>query len=97
MDRGGGWFDIDPPNIQIRKRSIYDWTRPERIVSEFDDVKNATTKLHDLIALYFPHDVVRFYPKYHCELSPIERYWAVIKRWIKPLFDSKAGIKQLRY
>lgn len=39
------------------------------------DFMQQTTLIHDLLAELCPNDVCRFYPKYHCEFSPIERFW----------------------
>jgi hypothetical protein len=47
------------------------------------DFQLQTTLIHDLITKECPEDIVRFYPKYHCEFSPIERFWAAHKLWCR--------------
>ena len=47
------------------------------------DFQLQTTLIHDLIAEECPDDVVRFYPKFHCEFPAIERFWSAHKRYCR--------------
>jgi hypothetical protein len=47
------------------------------------DFQLQTTKIHDLIHELCPGDIVRFYPKYHCEFPAIERFWCDHKRFCR--------------
>ena len=41
------------------------------------DFQKQTTLIHDILTEELDQmgDICRFYPKYHCEFSPIERFW----------------------
>ena len=45
------------------------------------DFSEATTLIHDLLRELCPHDTCRFDSKFHCEFSPIERFWAITKHF----------------
>jgi hypothetical protein len=58
------------------------------------DFQLQTTLIHDLIKELCPHDLVRFYPKYHCEFPAIERFWCDHKAYCRKY--CKYNIKGLR-
>jgi hypothetical protein len=58
------------------------------------DFNEATTLIHDLLRELCPHDTCRFYPKFHCEFSPIERFWGDHKAFCRA--HCKGNIKGLR-
>ena len=58
------------------------------------DFLQQTTLIHDLLAELCPDDVCRFYPKFHCEFSPIERFWSAHKQFCRT--HCKYNIKGLR-
>ena len=47
------------------------------------DFRDAPTLIHDLIKQHCPHDTVRFYPKCHCELPAVERFFCEHKRYAR--------------
>ena len=47
------------------------------------DFMQQTTLIHEYIRQQCPHDIVRFYPKYHCEFPAIERFWSAHKRYCR--------------
>ena len=47
------------------------------------DFTAQTTLIHDTVRKHCPHDRVEFYPKYHCELPAIERYFFPVKQYIR--------------
>ena len=58
------------------------------------DFQLQTTLIHDLIKKLCPNDLVRFYPKYHCEFPAIERYWCDHKTYCRTY--CRYNIKGLR-
>ncbi len=47
------------------------------------DFQHQPTLIHDLLKKLAPNDICRFYPKFHCEFSPIERLWAAHKTYCR--------------
>ena len=50
-------------------------------LSECDDFQNQTNLITELIE--GDKHICVFYPKYHCELSPVERFWCEHKRYVR--------------
>lgn len=54
----------------------------ERVFQDLD-FQSQSTVIHDLIAKLCPGDLCCFYPKYHCEFSPIEHFWCDHKAYCR--------------
>ena len=65
----------------------------QKVLAECEDFKNQPNILTETIQNR--GHIAVFYPKFHCELSPIERFWCDHKKWIR----SHCGMKfaHLRY
>ena len=50
-------------------------------LKSYPDFQNATTLLEDLV--HSRGHLCVFYPKYHCELSPIELVWCIAKKYTR--------------
>lgn len=55
------------------------------LLKTFPDFKNQTTKLEDYIKSR--GHVCVYYPKFHCELNPIERVWCQSKKYTRAYAD----------
>ena len=53
-----------------------------RLASDLDFASERTI-IHDVLAELCPDDICRFYPKFHCEFPPIERFWCGHKRYCR--------------
>jgi hypothetical protein len=68
------------------------------IMAGFDDFEHESrfgTLVHEMVRRHGMK--CRFYPKFHCELSPIEPFWSAHKRYVRAMCQKHgAGIKSLR-
>lgn len=57
----------------------------QRLLSEYPDFKNASLAIEDEMRRW--GDIPLFIPKFHCELNPIERVWASMKKHLRSMSD----------
>jgi hypothetical protein len=80
--------------IQEEKKKYPRKSDLQQKLSECDDFRLQTGRVEELITSR-GHMCI-FYPKYHCELSPIERFWSCHKNWLRRHCDMKFSYLEMR-
>ena len=72
--------DLSGLNSEVVRRK---YKELKKALKKHVDFRDAPTLIHDLIKQHCPHDTVRFYPKCHCELPAVERFFCEHKRYAR--------------